>query len=142
MGTNVYARRILSEEIKERIQEALRMNQYSEIEFLIYENSEPIHIGKRSCGWQFLFEENKRYYENNRKSINEFISREDIILYNEYDDPLTPEIFWKEYVDSMKDGDTYESYYMKSGFKKEYERVCTSEFISDGLRFTWDKDWS
>ena len=138
MGTNVYARRKLSAEIKEAVKNAIDADQYSYAAYLVDENSDEIHIGKRSCGWQFLFEENKECYENNRESINEFISRDDIILYNEYDDQLTPEIFWKDYVDCMNDGYTYKSYYQNHG---DYSDYSSHEFINDNLRFSTDKDW-
>ena len=65
---------------------------------------EEVHIGKRSGGWKFLFNHNNwKYYGTDKESIMEFLKSCDS-LENEYGDELTPEQFWKEYVEDFKDG--------------------------------------
>lgn len=68
MGTNYYWRPLITEEEREKILEKVKNSKtIQEIKDFIYydlsngEKSE-IHIGKSSCGWQFLFNLGIRNY--------------------------------------------------------------------------------
>ena len=56
MGTNFYLCHVPT--VKEHIemQELLAKKQYETLKNKIEESTREYHIGKRSCGWQFLFE--------------------------------------------------------------------------------------
>lgn len=69
-----------------------------------------IHIGKRSCGWKFLFNHNNwKYYGHTRESIDNFL-RGCYEIRNEYGDIFTVDEFWEEFVDSCKNGICGEEY--------------------------------
>ena len=61
MGTNFYLRKKLSEHDKKMCMQYLNDDDYDSLRDLIPED---IHIGKRSCGWKFLFNANKFEYFN------------------------------------------------------------------------------
>ena len=94
MGTNIYAR--LHPDNQERkklalkIKDAIMTNEpdmYYQIENILEEHKEKypvIHLGKRSYGWKFLWAPNPKYYCDNKRSIDLFLRREDVLLYNEY----------------------------------------------------------
>ena len=42
---------------------------------------EEVHIGKRSCGWKFLFAPNPQHYEETKESILKFIHRDGWLLF-------------------------------------------------------------
>lgn len=97
---------------------------------------EIIHLGKRSAGWQFLWDyHNGKYYEANLESIKAFVSNPDGDIYDEYGQQFTAdELFNKE----LK-GWLYEGKGHRSGLEGKYrERYFKSE---DGLRFTIDEDF-
>ena len=116
MGTNFYARIIPKEEDKQKLLDAVNNNQYNIIEDLaseLYGNRNEysrrgnvIHLGKRSCGWKFLWNPNViRYcdgyidsetkefvpvwkydqvYPLTKQGITDFCNREDVIITDEY----------------------------------------------------------
>ena len=116
MGTNFYARIIPKEEDKQKLIDAINDNQYDIIENLASElygrrneytrKGNEIHLGKRSCGWKFLWNPNiikyhdgyidpetKDYidvvkydyvYPLTKQGITDFCSREDVIITDEY----------------------------------------------------------
>ena len=125
MGTNYYARIIPKEEEKNQLINKIINNQFNEIEALASElyghrneytrKGNVIHLGKRSCGWKFLWNPNvikyhdgyldpntKDYidvikydyvYPLTKKGIIEFVTREDVIIYNEYNERQDPKEF-------------------------------------------------
>ena len=154
MGTNFYAIKQLPNSIKGKICELIETDQYDEAKKLFDDNYEKIHIGKSSFGWKFIFDYNHfKYYDLNRKSINDFLCRNDVKLYDEYGEQVSIDDFWK-LVDSKKDGYDNISYYKDSDtlpfllFEelipedlKEYN-VEAYEFYSDDLRFASTTDFS
>lgn len=96
MGTNYYARIIPSKARKSKLKQAIDEDRFDLIKELYnemysesnkYEEGSVIHLGKRSAGWKFLFNPNyERYYKLTKKSLMEFLSRPDIIIYSEYCD--------------------------------------------------------
>ncbi len=98
MGTNVYTRRIPTAEQKEELKRLLR-KQYEdaitsierdedlhparedwqltdEFEKTRKRTYEEVHIGKRSCGWKFIFASNPGHYDETKESILQFIPEE------------------------------------------------------------------
>jgi hypothetical protein len=154
MGTNFYAIKQLPNSIKGKICELIETDQYDEAKKLFDDNYEKIHIGKSSFGWKFIFDYNHfKYYDLNRKSINDFLCRNDVKLYDEYGEQVSIDDFWR-LVDSKKDGYDNISYYKDSDtlpfllFEelipddlKEY-KVEAYEFYSDDLRFASTTDFS
>lgn len=153
MGTNFYCRKIdrkhrkmfskdlsaLNEHIKLNIDDP-KANLLKSVKNFIddYENFEKkIHLGKRSYGWQFLWDyHDGKYFEPNLKSIKEFLSQDDIVIYDEYDNFYdVNQLFIDElssclYSDAMHDdgmNGEYSEYYFKS---------------EDGLRFSKFEDFS
>jgi hypothetical protein len=79
MGTNFYAIKQLPNSIKGKICELIETDRYDEAKKLFDDNYEKIHIGKSSFGWKFIFDYNHfKYYDLNRKSINDFLCRNDV----------------------------------------------------------------
>lgn len=144
MGTNFYARIIPKKKDIDNTLKIIR-NYLIGISLKIdtdpiYDMSEVIHLGKRSAGWQFLWQKNDKYYQDNLKSIKEFLSRKDIIIYDEYGDKFTvDELFNKELKDWLYNDNSHinlRQYYCK--YPNEYEgQSLSNEYTTkDGLRFT------
>lgn len=120
MGTNVYAtiKNIYTDEVLDQysklamshdIEGLRRLNE----EMNRLDSSNCIHIGKRSSGWKFLFNHNDwKYYDFTRESIDKFL-RSCYEIKNEYDEILTVDRFWKEYVDDFSDGITGREYWRR-----------------------------
>lgn len=117
MGTNVYAirKKWQYSDFEDKLSELCKNHDLDGLiscvdkikEKMQYEE---IHIGKRSGGWKFLFNHNNwKYYGADKESIMEFLRSCDS-LENEYGDELTPEQFWKEYVEDCKNGITGKEY--------------------------------
>jgi hypothetical protein len=111
MGTNVYAirKKWQYSDFEDKISELCKNHDLDGL--ISYTDKikqkmeyEEVHIGKRSCGWKFIFNHNNwKYYGADKDSIMEFLKSCDS-LENEYGDELTPEQFWREYVEDFKDG--------------------------------------
>ena len=144
-----------------------------------------VHLGKRSSGWKFLWNPNvfvirnghledsngtRRYvpdpdtplytYPLTKKGLKSFIDREDVLIYDEYDELQDKEEFWKmalewgyEKDEEGWDAASYEekhTSYPVTGeltdlLKKEGYKFTTytnSDFYSDGLRFAGFTDFS
>ena len=126
MGTNFYARIIPKKKDIDNTLKIIR-NYLIGISLKIdtdpiYDMSEVIHLGKRSAGWQFLWQKNDKYYQDNLKSIKEFLSRKDVIIYDEYGDKFTvDELFNKELKDWLYNDESHinlrQYYYTKDGLR-------------------------
>ena len=93
-----------------------------------------IHLGKRSAGWQFLWDyHNGEYFKPTLSSIKEFLK--DKYIYNEYDEHFTLEQFFN---DELKDC-LYADEYHDSGRGSEYS---SEYFYNDNLRFAKWEDFS
>ena len=144
-----------------------------------------VHLGKRSSGWKFLWNPNvfvirnghlednngtRRYvpdpdtplytYPLTKKGLKAFIDREDVLIYDEYDELQDKEEFWKmalkwgyEKGDKGWDAATYEEKHTsypvtgeltdllkREGYK--FTSWSNSDFYSDGLRFAGFTDFS
>lgn len=108
-------------------------------------------------GLSFMFFNNTfKYYEPTRDSINEFLRREDRIIFDSESNILTADDIWK-LVDENKDKSDYETETKKILMDCEWEDLCVDEqmtycgkdwllkykpkfyeFYNDGLRFSSD----
>ena len=154
MGTNFYAiRRIKREDKDKLIEKAKELEEVIEklsaysvktavediLEFLEDHDYYEIHLGKSSCGWQFLWNYNKgKYYQDNFESISEFLSEPDISVRDEYGRLYNvQEFLGKEIGHCILPGDelfTLKTYY--DAHPEESRIGENDEWISsDGLRF-------
>jgi hypothetical protein len=146
-----------------------------------------VHLGKRSDGWKFLWNPNvsvirkghledsptgRRYipdpsipkylYPLTKKGLKSFIDREDVLIYDEYDELQDKEEFWKmalewgyEKDDIGWDADSYyKDHPMEHGYLAGGELIdlltakgyklsrYNSDFYSDGLRFATSIEFS
>ena len=147
-----------------------------------------VHLGKRSCGWKFCWNpnvfvirhghlEDTPYgtrtwveepstaiytYPLTKKGIKAFIDRDDVLIYDEYDELQDKEEFWKmalewgyEKDDIGWDADSYykdhpmEHCYLAGGelidlLTAEGYKLSryNSDFYSDGLRFATSIEFS
>ena len=151
MGTNIYARINPPKAEREKlvlkvkaIVDSDELFMFSKLDDLLQEYKEEypeVHLGKRSYGWQFLWATNPKWYDNTTASIDKFLRREDVVLYNEYGEYLTPEQVWEEYGNTK--GDTHESYLQKHPEERRYYTRNDYETITEeGLRFAKYADFS
>ena len=144
MGTNFYARRIPTQEevaaLHKHIDE-IAAGVYS-ISSMIEEIKivDDIHLGKRSVGWQFNWEYHPEYYSDNLESIKEFLSRDDIVIVDEYNTKFSLDEFFNKEIGYCLYNDP-EKYINGSQYEEnETGRRCVwsiKEWTSkDGLRFS------
>ena len=153
MGTNFYCRKIDRKYRKMFSKDLSALNEYillninnpkinllEEVNRFISDYCDfekEIHLGKRSYGWQFLWDyHNGKYFNPNLDSIKEFLSQDDIIIYDEYENFYEVEQLFNDelsdclYKDAIHDdgmGGEYSKYFFKS---------------EDGLRFSKFEDFS
>ena len=97
MGTNFYCKRIPTKEQLNSIADLVVNEKLDDAIDELQEVNQKIHICKRSCGWQIGFDHNNgEYYQPTRKSLEEFLSQPDIVIFDEYNRKYTFEEFWKE----------------------------------------------
>lgn len=144
MGTNYYWRPLITEEEREALLEKTKnVKTLQEIKGFIYndilkEREAEVHIGKSSCGWQFLF-----YLGIRKYTCGQSLKREDIdkwlrsgIIVDEYGDEISADKFW-QLVDTKKDGIDYSQYYKEFPEDGYYCRAYDQQI--DDLRFTKDE---
>lgn len=153
MGTNFYCKKLDKKYRKEFSNDLNELSQYitynidnieldlvEKVKEFIESNSdleEEIHLGKRSYGWQFLWDyHDGKYFNSNLDSIKEFLSQDDIIIYDEYGNFYEVEqLFNDELANCLYKDATH-----NDGMDGEYsEYYFKSE---DGLRFSKFKDFS
>lgn len=175
MGTNFYARIIPKEEDKQELIKMIQDDDFNNIvDFAskLYDKRNEytrkgnvIHLGKRSCGWKFLWNPNvikyydwcmdqktKEYvsvikydyvYPLTKQGITDFCNREDVIITDEYGEQYTSEEFlemafsWGE-PDGLT-GKTYEEdpKYGPSSYRNYY----WSEKYQRGMHSEKDEMW-
>lgn len=157
MGTNFYFIPKMSyEDVQDILLSAKKLAEskdYSDLEELknrINKVSTEIHLGKRSSGWQFLWNHNDlKYYNPNLKSIQKFLKETEGFIKDEYGEIYTYKQFFKEIKDCLYEDDyhiTGTIYNKKhciiqiSGSKslvvgKKVYQSKNGEFIINKLRF-------
>lgn len=151
-----------------------------------------VHLGLRAGGWKFLWNPNWykkakghteevfhdgsffhsryvsdgydvfKYYDLNKKSIKAFIDREDVVIYNEYNEKQDKDDFFSMALNwGIKDGYDHEThmnkcknnfYYPSHLYETDYVKFLkeqgfkinegNADFYSDGLRFATTTDFS
>ena len=208
MSTNYYARIIPTNKRKKELHDAIEADVFHLVKELTEEIYGPItyqrwngkgivggivHLGKRSCGWKFLWNPNvfverhghskdtpsgtrawvdepstaKYIYPLTKKGIKDFIDREDVLIYDEYNELQDKEEFWKmalEWGNDRENGGwdaaSYEKWEKEQGNKHnlypvtgeltdllrregyEFTSSSNSDFYSDGLRFAGFTEFS
>lgn len=103
MGTNFYAILPMKKRTTNRLRELADMldtGKYGNIDDEIYDIKEElkdyeVHLGKRSCGWAFLWDANElKYYEPTLESIKKFIDDNDAKIQDEYGEEFT----WEQFI--------------------------------------------
>ena len=166
MGTNVYMRRIPTATQKEDLKRLLK-KQYeediasidrdeelhparedwqlaAEIEKTRKRIYEEVHIGKRSCGWKFLFAPNPEHYDETKESILQFIHQDGWYLLDEYGDKIDPDLFWDQYVACMEDGwtgEAHDRWEREQGHYVQFPAANYEHVTAEGLRFAIDADF-
>ena len=174
MGTNFYARIIPKEEDKQKLIDFIKYNHFDVIEDLASElygrrneytrRGNVIHLGKRSCGWKFLWnpntikycdgyidQETKEYipvykydqlYPLTKQGITDFCNRKDVIITDEYGEQYTSEEFlemafsWGE-----SDGWTGKTYEESQKGESSYRNYYWSKKYQRGLNTETDEMW-
>lgn len=109
-----------------------------------------VHLGKRSGGWQFLWNHNnEKYYKKTLQSIKEFLDEDNGFIVDEYGERFTTEQFLNEEIgeamyndpDRFINGSQYDD---KQGKKYSAWIKCSKyEFTTDeGLRFSTSTEFS
>ena len=156
MGTNFYAVHIPTESEYASMQEAVTNKKLDKLREFLDKSQKKYHIGKRSCGWQFLFSPHIHQrddwqkgeivspWEDTLESLKEYLSRDDVRIENEYGDVFTPDQFWNDEIGYClyrdKDHINGEDYDKRDPSK--YYRCEDLEYTTkEGLRFSKDADF-
>lgn len=173
MGTNFYARIIPKKEDKQKLLNAIDNNDYNIIENLaseLYGNRNEytrkgnvIHLGKRSCGWKFLWNPNTikycdgyidqetrefvpvykydQVYPLTKQGITDFVMRDDVIIYDEYGEQEDPKEFLEmAFSWGQEDGYTSKTY-EESQENSSYQNYYWSKKHQRGLYTQSDEMW-
>lgn len=157
MGTNFYfVPKMSDEDVQDILLSAKKLAEsknYSDLEELknkAHKVVTEIHLGKRSAGWQFLWNHNNlKYYNPDLKSIQKFLKETDGIIKDEYGQVYTYEEFFEEIKDWLYEDDNhitgrvYDKKYTNSTcfFEKSLEvgnriyKSINGEFLINKLRF-------
>ena len=173
MGTNFYARIIPKEEDKQKLLDAINNNQYDVIEDFTselygkrdqyYRRGNVIHLGKRSCGWKFLWNpnvikyvdkynrRNKKYipvyeydyvYPLTKQGITDFCNRKDVIITDEYGERYTPKDFLEmAFSWGQPDGYTGKTYEEAHKEDSTYRNFYWSKKYKRGMHTESDEMW-
>lgn len=161
MGTNFYLKRKLSKEQAEQAKSLIDGFEYEEVTKIL-ETVKPIHIGKRSGGWRFIWNAHFfKYFEPNTESIDNFLKSG--IIVDECDNEFTYEKFMNEEVgESLTEGYDLEKYYTENhskyipirdyNYDVDYNKISQKinkdeinrygEFVIGNRLFTINEDFS
>ena len=166
MGTNFYRKKLPTIEEKETLHKLIDKGDLDSLSYKLNEYTEAIHLCKRSAGWLIAFDHNNgKYYQPNRKSLEEFLNEPNTTIVDEYGETYTPKDFWEmvdEWNSSRPDlwnGDTYREWEIKEHNKalpdycsvdrEKVKRLFNidvpnkgTDFSVDGLRFNVFTDFS
>jgi hypothetical protein len=151
MGTNFYYKIPIHkrkvEELKNLITEEPDFTELlNKIEEITKNNS--IHLGKRSAGWQFLWDyHDGRFYKDNLNSIKEFINTSEGYIENEYGEKFTSDEFFDDEIKACLYKDKthcdIKAYQKNHPNESFYYNPNDVEYISiDGLRFSTSENFS
>ena len=99
-----------------------------------------IHLGKRSYGWQFLWDyHNGIYFQPTLESIKKFLSQDELVIYDEYGEKFTLDQFINEEVGSSLYKDKNHTDGLGDPSLIDWHKYY---FTNDGLRFSKYEDFS
>lgn len=140
MGTNFYAKRKVSDDTLQMIKKSVDMmfnapsNQVCLMDIehvkVLCENAleaSDIHLGKRSSGWQFLWDHNDgKFYGLSLKDIHRFVKEEcGNVVYNEYGDVYS----WEDFINKEIGYCLYQGEKYWNG--EAYNRWVLSDDVND-----------
>lgn len=149
MGTNFYYKIPLSkreiQDLKDSITEDPSLSTFEDLA-VIYTDKKVIHLGKRSYGWQFLWNYNDGdFYKDNLESIIKFLREEGGWIENEYGEKFTIDQFFNEIQDCLYKDENHcdaTSYHLKHPEEPYHEDSSKHEYQSSGLRFSRHSEFS
>jgi hypothetical protein len=108
-----------------------------------------VHLGKRSCGWQFLWNHNnEKYYKKTLQSIREFLDEDNGFIIDEYGERFTTEQFLNDEIGEAMYNDP-DRFINGPQHDAEYKNICAYvkcsnyEFTTDeGLRFSTSTEFA
>lgn len=140
MGTNFYAKRKVSDDTLQAIKRTVDImlqpatNQVRLLNMEVLKElcdrtlvDSDIHLGKRSAGWQFLWDHNDgKFYDLSLKDIHRFVKEEcGNVVYDEYGDVYSWEDFIKEEIgyclyqgEKYWNGESYNSWVLSDDVDK------------------------
>lgn len=148
MGTNFYYKIPLKprevQHLKNLIDEDVDLEKLQE-EINTLAEDKKIHLGKRSHGWQFLWDYHKgKYYQDNLESIKDFLNNKDGYVINEYGDKFTPDEFIEDIKASLykdKDHMDLREYQSHSENGPRLYKWWECEYQKNGLRFSLHENY-
>lgn len=153
MGTNFYYKIPLKKRDKENLHEMV--DKLPEEGFYLLkdkleelEKASIIHLGKRSYGWQFLWDyHDGRFYSDSLESIMHYLNNGEGVIYNEYGETFTVKQFFDDEIMNClyKDEKHCDAFQYHQQYPEEplFYNINDHEFTSDdGLRFCKDEDFS
>ena len=149
MGTNFYYKIPLSKRRIKQLQDLITeepdfYNLQGELEEA--KENHCIHLGKRSAGWQFLWNYNNgKYYVADLNSIKHFLNTGGGHIEDEYGEKFTVDAFLNEEIGPCLYKDERHcdlaDYYKKHPQKKHCCNPVDEEFLSNNLRFSRHTDF-
>ena len=149
MGTNFYYKIPLSKRKIKALQDLI--TEEPDFNNLLYKiedarESHCIHLGKRSAGWQFLWNfNNGKYYAANLISIRQFLNTGGGYIEGEYGVRYSVEEFLGDAIgESLYKDERHcdlADYYKKHPQEKHWFNPVDEEFSSDSLRFSRHTDF-
>lgn len=149
MGTNFYYKIPLKPREKKELQDMLTdYLDFSEMAFKLdeLEKTHRIHLGKRSYGWQFLWDFHKgKYYPTRLNKIREWLEKSGGVIVDEYNEQFTVDQFLDDEIkdclykdENHCDAESYHQKHPEDPYCSNYRH----EFIQNGLRFSIHEDFS
>lgn len=142
MGTNFYAKRKINtqekKEIHDQLDKFLSGDIYRhEFEEFLDSKIDEFHLGKRSGGWQFLWEYHEDRYKDSLDSILEyFITHKEYEIQDEYGRIFDLDQFINDEIDNtMYEGYNHDSYLKDHSSEPRIPPQYHDWITSDGLRF-------
>lgn len=150
MGTNFYYKIPVSKRKIKELQDLITEDPdywHLQDELENIKESHCIHLGKRSAGWQFLWDfHNGKYYAANLQSIKHFLNTAGGHIENEYGEKFSVDAFFDDEIAEWLYKDERHcdiaEYYRQHPEESHYFNPTDEEFISDGLRFCRHTDFS
>ena len=147
MGTNFYAILPVKKRTTNKLRELadkLDAQEQVNVDGEMYDIEEElkdceIHLGKRSCGWVFLWDANElKYYEPTLESIKKFVDDNDAKIVDEYGEEFTWEQFIKDEIgNSLCPSDAITTTKGLKQLNMDIDRIgfIASEYLLKGLPY-------